>query len=195
MSKIKSNELLQQASNDTQKILNTFKSELKPLTETQLTWKASPEKWSILQCLEHLNLTNRHYIPEIQTAIAKAIAAGQSSADDFKRGFIGSKMTTAMKPKPDGKIRNRTRTFKNYNPNNLAPSESTQAVFDEFLQHHADFLVIIEESKKVNLNKVKVKSLLGSILKFKLGDAIEFVIAHEQRHILQAKGVLEEQNG
>ena len=196
MSKIKkSSELLQQASKDTHEIITTFKSDLKPLAEAQLVWKSAPEKWSILQCLEHLNLTNRHYIPEMKMAIQKAIATGQSPAEDFKRGFIGRKMTTGIKPKIDGTIPNRTRTFKNYNPNNLPPSESTQAVFDEFLQHHEDFLMIIEDSKKVNMNKVKVKSLLGSILKFKLGDAIEFVIAHEQRHILQAKNILKEQNG
>lgn len=193
MSKIKSNELLQQATNDTQEIIQTVKNEFQTLTEAQLNWKAAPEKWSIIQCLEHLNLTSRYYILQMQEAIQKAKAAGQTPVEEFKRGFIGSKMTTGMKPKTDGTIPNRTRTFKNYNPNNLPPSESTQAVIDEFLQHHQGFLAIIEESKKVNMNKVKVKSLIGSILKFKLGDAIEFLIAHDQRHILQAKRVLEEQ--
>jgi len=195
MSKIKSTVLLEQAKVDTNTIIQIIKEEFQILDENQLNWKFAPKKWSVLQCLEHLNLTSRHYIPEMQKAVQKAIAAGQSPAEDFKRGFIGNKMTTGTRPKTNGKISNPINTFKNYNPNNLAPSESTQVVFDEFLQHHQDLLAIIAQSAIVNMNKIKVKSLLGSILKFKLGDAIEFLIAHEQRHILQAQKVLEEQGG
>ncbi|MFK7903813.1 MAG: DinB family protein [Chitinophagales bacterium] len=195
MSKIKSTALLEQAKVDTNTIIQTIKEEFQTLDENQLNWKSAPEKWNILQCLEHLNLTSRHYIPEMQKAVQKAIAAGQSPTEDFKHGFIGNKMTTGTRPSPNGKISNPIQTFKKYNPNNLAPSESTQIVFEEFLQHHQDLLAIIAQSAMVNMNKVKVKSLLGSILKFKLGDAIEFLIAHEQRHVLQAQKVLEKQRG
>lgn len=193
MSKIKSTALIEQAKVDTNTIIHTIKEEFQTLGENQLNWKASPEKWSILQCLEHLNLTSRHYIPQMQMAVQKAIASNHSPVEYFKRGFIGNKMTTGTRPKADGKISNPIKTFKNYNPNNLPPSKSTQVVFDEFLKHHQDLLAIIAQSKMVNMNKIKVKSLLGSILKFKLGDAIEFLIAHEQRHVLQAQRVLEAQ--
>ena len=195
MSKINSSELLQQAKSDTNQIIEIVKNEFQILEEEQLTWKSAPDKWNVLQCLEHLNLTSQYYIPQMQAAIRQAIAAGQSPTTNFKRGFIGNKMTTGMKPKMDGTIPNRTRTFKNYNPNNLRSSQNTQVVFEAFLKHHQDFLDLIEEASKVNLNKVKVKSLLGSILKFKLGDAIEFLIAHEKRHIVQAQNVLKNQFG
>jgi hypothetical protein len=38
----------------------------------------------------------------------------------------------------------------------------------------------------------KVTSTLGPILRFKVGDAFRFPIAHQQRHMLQIERVLEE---
>ena len=36
------------------------------LTNEQLNYKSSPETWSILECIEHLNLYGNFYLPEIE---------------------------------------------------------------------------------------------------------------------------------
>ena len=46
-----------------------------------LNWKETPDRWSILECLEHLNLYGDFYIPEIRKRMAdiSAIAVRSES--------------------------------------------------------------------------------------------------------------------
>ena len=39
------------------------------LSEPQFNWRPSPEKWSIGECLEHLNVTARLYWPIIAASV------------------------------------------------------------------------------------------------------------------------------
>ncbi len=190
MSKVESTQLLQHAQKDAQKIISTFENEFLTLSIKETTWQAAPNQWSVLQCLEHLNLVSKHYITEMQKKVDGAIEQGITSNQYFKRGFIGKRMTKSMKPKENGAIPNPVQTFKNFNPINLPPIEDVQAVLDQFAQDQQVFLEVLEKAAMVDLNKVKITSLLR-FLKLKLGDAIEFYLAHEARHMLQAQRVLE----
>jgi len=44
---------------------------------------------------------------------------------------------------------------------------------------------MIHEAVQIDPGSIKVQSLI-KMIRFRLGDAIDFVIAHEQRHLLQA---------
>ena len=44
-----------------------------PLTDAQFTWSPSPDVWSVGQCIEHLNVTARAYLPALDEGIASAI--------------------------------------------------------------------------------------------------------------------------
>lgn len=190
MPKIESVQLLEQAKIDTKKIISIFENDFLTLSVEEITWQAAPNQWSVLQCLEHLNLVSKHYITEMQKRIGIAIEKGETFNKHFKRGFIGKRMTKSMKPRENGSIPNPVQTFKSFNPLNLPPIEDVRMVLDQFAQDQQDFLEVLEKAAMVDLNKVKVTSLLR-FLKLKLGDAIEFYLAHEARHVLQAQRVLE----
>ena len=49
----------------------------------------------------------------------------------------------------------------------------------------------LERARTRGLEGEKVTSTLGPILRFKVGDAFRFPIAHHQRHMLQIERVLE----
>ena len=42
---------------------------LRQLPESKLNFKEDPEKWSILECIEHLNRYGDYYLPEIEKAV------------------------------------------------------------------------------------------------------------------------------
>ena len=42
----------------------SFAELLKLKTDKELNWKESSKSWSVLECLEHLNLYGQFYIPE-----------------------------------------------------------------------------------------------------------------------------------
>src|SRR5262247_2185116 len=47
-----------------------------PLGEDQFAWRPGPNKWSVAECLEHMNATARSYLPAIDEGIADAIRNG-----------------------------------------------------------------------------------------------------------------------
>ena len=42
------------------------------LSDEQLAWKPEPGVWNILECLEHLIIVDRLYLPKIQAALEQA---------------------------------------------------------------------------------------------------------------------------
>ena len=61
------------------------------------------------------------------------------------------------------------------------------------LKLQEELLSYLETAKNKNLDKIKTKTTLP-ILKFKLGDTFRFIIHHNERHIVQAKRVLNSLN-
>ena len=55
----------------------------------------------------------------------------------------------------------------------------------------AETLGLVKTARTADIQKPKIISAAGSILKLRAGDALRFVIAHEQRHVLQAQKILE----
>ncbi|MEM8893794.1 MAG: DinB family protein [Bacteroidota bacterium] len=166
--------------------LKVLRSEL---NQDQLSWKPNPKRWSIIECVEHINTACRHYIPEIKKQVEKG--SSKPFARDFKPGLLGNYLAKMMEPKPDGFIPGKMKTLKKFEPRN-AKSKSTldpKKVFDECIEHHKRFLDLIERSRHLDINKVRVVSAIGPIIRFKLGDCFRFNTAHHLRHLLQADNV------
>ena len=77
-----------------------------------LNWKINPEKWSILENLEHLNRYGDFYLPEIQKRIEES---SRKPSSEFKSGILGNYFAKSMLPKE--KL-NKMKTFTNMNPIN-----------------------------------------------------------------------------
>ena len=154
----------------------------KKLSTEQLNAKPSPSSWSVLECIEHLNLYGDFYLPEIEGRILSS----QKIKDDpsFKSGWFGEKTVQDMLPE-NGAVK-KMNTFKNKNPLN---SNLTVASIDRFIKQQEGMLRLLDLSSSVRLEKVKTKITLP-LIKFKLGTTFRFVIYHNQRHIWQANNVL-----
>lgn len=143
-----------------------------------------PGKWSIAQILEHLNSYGRIYLPQID----KAISTSQSKREAwFNSGFLGNYFTNLMKPKDVFEIKNKMKTMKNHSPdNNLNPGK----VLDEFIDQQHQFLQLLEMAKMRSLNSIRIPISVSKFIKLKLGDTFRFLIAHEQRHFVQARNTI-----
>ena len=76
-------DLLQRVETTTTKV-----QQFKTLDATQLNFKENPEKWSILECIEHLNLYGDYYLPEIEKRMLAQKTT--TTATTFKSGVIGN---------------------------------------------------------------------------------------------------------
>lgn len=178
--KTQSEKLISELINITRQNLN-FAELLKQKSDYELKWRENPETWNVLECLEHLNLYGDFYIPEIENAINNSIT---SSKLDFESGFLGNYFAMSMLPKE--KL-NKIKTFKSKNPLN---SNLDRGTISRFVDQQLQFIALLERSRKVDLNKVKIKISISKWIQIKLGDAFRFVINHNIRHIWQIEGIL-----
>ena len=157
--------------------------QVKPLINEDLhtlNWKEKPDSWSILECLEHLNLYGGFYLPEIGNAIS-----GTSLKNDaeLKSGLLWNYFAKSMLPKE--KL-NKMKTFKDKNPLN-APLD--KSVIDKFLEQQIKLTDLLHQSKNVSLNKVKIQTSISSLIRLKLGDTFQFFINHIIRHLKQIERI------
>lgn len=175
--------MLQELERDVQEAIRQVEQEFKSLGRAQLNWLPAPGKWSINDCLEHLNIYSRYYQPRMRKQLAQG---GTQPKTTFKAGYFGE-MMMVMKPTPDGTIRKPMSTLGSYNP--AKQTQKNDRALQEFVDHLNDLLALLKAARSVNLEKHRIVSTLGPILMFKLGDTFRFHIAHIQRHLLQARNV------
>ncbi|HLP18705.1 MAG TPA: DinB family protein [Chitinophagales bacterium] len=133
--------------------------------------------WSIAQCLWHLNSYGQYYLPRIGAALEQAPENG-NGVEHFKSGRLGNYFTRMMEP---GKSKYKV------NKRHLPPAVvSPHQTVAEFIQQQETLLHYLRKARAVNLNKIRLPISIASLIKLKLGDVLQFVVAHNERHIQQA---------
>jgi hypothetical protein len=156
--------------------------QFKALSTQELNFKSSPTSWSILECIEHLNLYGDFYLPEIEKQILKQKQTSASS--HFKSGFIGNYFANLMLVK-NGKVK-KMQSPKDKNPINSALSSIT---IDRFLKQQEALESLLVQARKIDLVKTKAAISLTKAITLRLGDTFRFFVYHIERHIVQAQRV------
>ena len=154
---------------------------LKKLPFSTLNWKENADTWSVLECIEHLNLYGNFYLPEIESKIKNSRYEAETL---FKTGLLGNYFAKSMLPKE--KL-NKMKTFKDKNPSG---SKLDTTTLQHFIEQSQKTLEILDRARKVSLNKTKTSISISKWLKLKLGDTFRVIIYHNQRHIAQTSKIL-----
>ena len=161
--------------------INIKKAEkLNLLSIEKLNWRAEKNSWSILECVEHLNLYGEFYIPEIKKRIENS---KNQPKENFKSGFLGNYFAKSMLPKE--KL-NKMKTFKDKNP---IGSKLDKSTIDNFILQQEQILNLLEKAREVDLNKTKTAISISKWIKLKMGDTFRVVIYHNERHLVQANKI------
>ena len=161
------------------------------LSEKQLNWRPNPGIWSIAEVLAHLNSYSRYYHPVIQKKIETT--RFKNVKEDFMSSPLGRSAWKSMKL---GRLNNVKRKFKapkGYNPS-LDSSLITGREFEDFLKHQEDLKEVFELAQTVNIKRVKVPISISKIVRLRLGDALLFVVYHNQRHVQQIMNLVKHTN-
>ena len=175
-----SNDLIVKLQRDVSSIIDAAK-DFERAAESDLNWKEHQAKWSILECLEHLNRYSLYYNAEFKKAIARTITSNNDQ-HQAKSTWMGRKFIAMMHPDNTTKHK----TFARMNP--TEGSLKKEGIV-RFLKNQQELLDILELASKVDLNKASIPVEFFKILRMNLGDALQFVIVHEQRHLKQAAAV------
>jgi DinB family protein len=156
------------------------------LSTEQINWKPSEGQWSIAQCLEHLILLNEPYFPKIER-----ILAGEYSPSLWERmpllpTYFGRVVLAAVEP--GGKQRFKARP-------SFVPRSSPidTGIVARFSAHQADLIRLMEASAKLPIDKIIITSVVSPFVTYSLWDAYRILVAHEQRHLQHAEGVMRAQ--
>lgn len=156
---------------------------LSALLLEELNHRDTPQSWSILECIEHLNRYGDFYLPEIDHRLK---VAQPSKYEEFKSSWLGNYFAVSMLPRENGKL-NKMKTFKSMNP--IHKPLSTE-VLRKFKEQQRTMLQLLDIAYQVDLGKTKTSISLSKWIKLRLGDTLRVVIYHNQRHMLQAQNVL-----
>ena len=170
-------ELLARLRHDILAIIDVAK-EFELLPESSLNWKERAEKWSILECLEHLNRYSLYYHAELRKAIARAVPS--YNRHEAKSTWMGKKFIAMMHP-------DNTKKHKTFSRMNPSHGSLKKEVIERFLRNQEELLDLLNEASTIDLNKASIPVEFLKILRMNFGDALQFVVVHEQRHIKQAR--------
>jgi hypothetical protein len=149
------------------------------LSESEFNWHPAPGRWSIAQCLAHLNVTGRWYLPLIDASVADARKRGLLNPGPFRYSWLSSFFVRMTEPPPKRKFKT---------PSIMLPpeAEKPEKTIPEFLALQDEFRKRLKDVDGLDLARVKVRSPVSSFIRFELGNALMLMAAHQRRHLWQA---------
>lgn len=173
---------LSQLIHDLDAVAADAKSSFGQLTTEQLNWKPSSSEWSVAQCLDHLIASNQGYIPIINEVNRGEYKRSLQERLPVLPGVFGSLVLNAVKPETKRKLK----AGKGFEP---ASSEIGADIVSRFETQQKQISELMKTTHELNLRKIIITSPVLSIVTYSLFDAYRIIVAHDQRHVAQAKRV------
>ena len=153
-----------------------------PLSEAQFNWQPVPGSWSVAECIEHLNVTARLYLPNLDEGIADAIRRGLYAEGPFPYNWIGRFIAASQEPPARFKFK----APKTFHP---APNRSRHDIMAAFRAYQVQYIDRLRQANGLDLARARVSSPAGKWLRMPLGSGFALMAAHERRHLWQARRV------
>lgn len=154
------------------------------LSNAQFNWRPGPDSWSIADCLEHLNVGVSKAMPAFDAAIAKGRAKGQTATGPFKYGWFARYMARSMEPPP--KFRMKAPKMLRVP---LTQTHRAAELIPEFRSVREQLADRVRQADGLDLARVRAISSVNRLLRLPLGAYFAFILAHDRRHLWQARQV------
>jgi len=170
---------------DARTIAEDARSSFGNLPASQLNWKPSAERWSIAQCFDHLIVSNKGFLP-----IIESVRSGKKQTRFVERlpgwpGLAGKLLIKSLDPASTRKLK----APKNFQP---AQSDVSETIIADFVAQQEEVMEGMKSTSDLDLEKIIVTSPAASFIAYSLMDAYRIIVVHEKRHLQQAKRVAEE---
>jgi hypothetical protein len=147
----------------------------------ELNWKSNPDRWSIAQNLDHLIRINETYFP-----IFEALKNGTYSPPflgkfRFITSFFGNMIYKMSLPEHTKPIK----TMSIWEPSKSEIHDVIQA----FVQHQEQLKKNISGLEGCIASGSVIASPANPMIVYTLEQALNIIVVHEKRHILQARKV------
>ena len=150
------------------------------LSDAQFNWSPAVGRWSIGQCLDHLNISNAKQLALLETGIARGRVEGRLGDGPFRYGLVSRLFRRIMEPPV------RLRWVKAPPPFQTAADKAAAEVTGEFQAIHERLIEALRQADGLDLPGVRVTSAFNDKIDYSLGMAFWIMAAHDRRHLWQA---------
>jgi DinB superfamily len=144
------------------------------------TPRIDPDRWSVAECVEHLNLTSRAYLPVIRGALEEGRRLGGGAPGRYRRDPVGWLLWRTMGPP----VRLRMKTPAAFVP---VPTESAEELVAEFDRLQAELIELTGAADGLPLRRLRVTSPFDARASYNLFSALSILPRHQHRHLWQAE--------
>ena len=151
-------------------------------TPEALNWRPEGNRWSIAECIEHLNLTADMLLPEVDKSITAGAPAAAGTEGVARHSMLFKWLLPVIEPPPK-------RRFKAPRASRPRPHLDAERVIERFTKVQDEVVERLERSRGINLTQTKVRHPGTPLMRFRLGEIFVTIAAHERRHLWQAEQV------
>lgn len=153
------------------------------LSEQQAHWTPSPSTWAVGQCLDHISISVRQYLPGMDAAIRKGRERGMQSNGPFHYGLFGRWLVRNIEPPP----KFRAKTGRAFIPQ---LSRRVEEIAADFFAAHEELRQRLRQSDGLDLARLKMPHPALPLMRFSLGVGFGILTGHARRHIWQARQII-----
>lgn len=165
-----------------QKLTAAYTEVCKGLTASQLNWKPNAATWSLAQIVDHIIKVNETYYPVVEQLRAGTYQVPFIGRFSLATNFFGNLIFGSVEPQRKRKIK----TFPIWEPQT---SDIRPDILEVFAKHQADFARFVRGCDDLVASGVVISSPANRVIVYRLEKAFEIIVAHEWRHLEQAKEV------
>lgn len=148
-----------------------------------LTRPPAPSRWSAAECLGHLNLTNRAYVPRIASALSDLGSRHLRGSGPFRMSWNARLLVYWLEPPS----RLRLPSTKPFLPEHNLDVASVAAEFHSLVEQIATQL---RSADGLALDQIQIHSPFAEKMQYNLYSALVIIPAHNRRHLWQADRAL-----
>jgi hypothetical protein len=154
-----------------------------PLGEALWGTRPAPDEWSVAECVIHLNLTARAFLPLVRDAIARGRRLSLLGPGPYRRDPVGWFVGLLTEPP----IRLRIKTTAPFVPAAVEPKAATLEAFDGL---GAELSACVGDAAGLDLARLRITSPFDTRLAYNLYACFRLIPAHERLHLSQAERAL-----
>jgi hypothetical protein len=144
--------------------------------------RPAPERWGVGECVAHLNLTARAFLPLLDAALEEARSRGGGAPGRYRHDLIGWLLWRASGA--SGRFRSRTAAA--FVPSG---SDSPAELRAEFERLQAEQCARVRAADGLPIQKVRIASPFDARVRYNTYSALAILARHQHRHLWQAEQV------
>jgi hypothetical protein len=164
-------------------VKNQIESRFGTLSPTELNWKPSESGWSIGQCIEHMILSKKFFLP-----VLDEVASGRKTNTFWENWSplraLGTRLYFFYIKSDRTKVKAPTARI-------VPPSDIKADVVERFRVQQEDIVARIRKISEDDAARATLTSPFLGLVTYKFNDGLMILAEHDRRHIRQALRVLE----